>query len=234
MKISLVIPAYNEEKRIEKAIHEAKKYFDATDYEYEIIVSDDGSSDGTVKRAKDAGAEVICLKHAGKGKAVRAGILKSKGDIVVFTDADLPYDLTLIEKAAEEINAGAGVVIGSRYNGGYGAYNFKRLLYSKVFSFITNSLLHLNINDTQCGFKAFEKDAAKRIFSCAAIDGFGFDTEILYIAKIAKIRIDIVDAMMLSSPESSSVHPIRDGFRMLADIFVIRKNSKKGMYNTKR
>lgn len=235
MKISLVIPAYNEADKIGNTVSEAKRYFESTQYEYEIIVSDDGSGDGTVSEAENAGAAVEkTAGHLGKGGAVRHGIEKASGDVIVFTDADLPYSLTLIDECARKISGGAAVVIGDRYDGGYGAYGFMRRVFSRVFAFVSNTLLRLNVRDTQCGFKAFDAKTAKELFARSVINGFGFDTEILYLARRSGLKIETVHARMLTPPIDSSVKPVRDGIGMLANIFEIRRNDKRGIYGDKK
>ncbi len=235
MKISLIIPAYNEAERIENTVLEAKKYFENTKYEYEIIVSDDGSGDETISLASMAGARAQASgRHAGKGCAVRYGVGLADGDVIVFTDADLPYSLELIDECVAKIVAGADVVIGDRYNGGYGEYSFIRKLFSRVFAFVSNLFLRLGVNDTQCGFKAFEARCAKELFSLSVIDGFGFDTEILYLARKSNKKIDTVHACMVAPPVDSSVKPVRDGINMLMNIFEILRNDKRGVYGDKK
>lgn len=235
MKISLIIPAYNEAEKIEKTVSEARKYFEASEYEYEIIVSDDGSSDATVELARKAGARAEGAEtHTGKGGAVRRGIELADGAVAVFTDADLPYSLTLIDECVRKIENGAAVVIGDRYDGGYGTYGFMRRVFSRVFAFASNTLLRLNVRDTQCGFKAFDTKTAKELFSRSVINGFGFDTEIIYLARRNGLKIETVCARMLIPPIDSSVKPIRDGIGMLANIFEIRRNDKRGIYGDKK
>lgn len=232
LKISLIIPAYNEAERIGGTIFAVKKYFDASSYEYEIIVVDDGSTDDTAQEVRKAGLEPLRLKkNGGKGAAVRAGIEAALGDVIAFTDADLPYDLSLIFESASKINGGADIVIGSRQGGGYQKYGLMRKACSGAFSLISNAFLHLDIKDTQCGFKVFRSLCAKELFGLVTVGGFGFDIEVLYIAKKLGYRIETVSAHMMAPPVKSSVHPVRDGLDMLLDIFEIRKNDRRGVYS---
>ena len=230
MKISVIIPAYNEADIISNTIRAVKSYFSGTKYDYEIIVADDGSSDLTAQRAKDAGAFLLSGSHMGKGFAVRNGVLNARGDIIIFTDADLAYDLSLISKSVSLICSGADVVIGNRYGGGYGMYGGLRRLCSALFSIASNVLLRLKIADTQCGFKAFEAKAAREIFMRTTLDGFCFDTEVLFVAKKLALTIKSVAASMLAKPKRSSVRPFCDGVRMLFGIFTIMNNERCGRY----
>lgn len=235
VKISLIIPAYNEADRIAAAIEKARSYLDASSYEYEILVVDDGSSDNTARAVRSAGLEPVILeKNSGKGAAVCAGVRASNGDITMFTDADLPYDLSLIFESASKISRGADVVIGSRAGGGYEKYGALRRFCSGAFSVISNMFLRLDIKDTQCGFKAFKTQCAKDLFSRITVDGFGFDIELLYIAKKLGYKIETVPAHMIAPPVKSTVNPVADGFRMLLDIFEIRKNDARGIYGIKK
>lgn len=234
MKLSVIIPAYNEGERIQETVRTLRERLEQSAYAYEIIVVDDKSSDNTVQIVKNEGLTPVCQsENRGKGAAIRRGVSVADGDVVLFTDADLPYDLDLIDQSIACIERGADLAIGSREGTGYDTYGLVRRVSSGAFSFLTNCLLHLGIWDTQCGFKAFSAAAAHTIFEQVTIDGFGFDAEALYIAKKHGMRIDKVQAHMRKPPEGSSVSPLRDGITMLTSLFAIRRNARKGRYDTK-
>lgn len=231
MKVSVIIPAYNEAGRIQQTLRTLKAYLEREAYEYELIVVDDKSSDDTAQLVRLEGVEPLCQpQNRGKGAAVKRGALAAQGDVIVFTDADLPYDLSLIEQSVAHIQNGADLAIGSREGTGYETYGFVRRVSSAAFSFVTNLLLRLGINDTQCGFKAFSAYAAHTIFTRVTIDGFGFDAEALFIAKKHGLRIDRIAAYMKAPPIGSSVHPLRDGLTMLRSLFCIVRNDRRGLY----
>lgn len=234
MKLSVIIPAYNEGGRIRETIRTLRERLEQSAYAYEIIVVDDKSSDDTVQMVKREGLTPVCQsENRGKGAAIKRGVQAADGDIILFTDADLPYDLDLIDQSVACIERGADLAIGSREGTGYDTYGLVRRVSSSAFSFITNLLLHLGIWDTQCGFKAFSAAAAHTIFEQVTIDGFGFDAEALFIAKKHGMRIEKVQAHMRKPPEGSSVSPLRDGVTMLASLFAVRKNDRAGRYGTK-
>ena len=231
MKVSVIIPAYNEAGRIQKTLRTLKAHLEQGEYEYELIVVDDKSSDDTARLVRLEGVEPLCQpQNRGKGAAVKRGALAAQGDVVLFTDADLPYDLSLIEESVAHIQSGADLAIGSREGTGYETYGLVRRVSSAAFSFVTNLLLHLGINDTQCGFKAFSAQAAHTIFTLVTIDGFGFDAEALFIAKKHGMRIDRIAACMKAPPIGSSVHPLRDGVTMLRSLLSIVQNDRRGLY----
>lgn len=231
LKISVIIPAYNECGRIRETIRSLVNYLERIEYDYEIVVVDDKSTDKTAEAVRSEGLEPLCLPvNRGKGGAVKSGVMAATGDVVLFTDADLPYSLSLIEESVSRIKFGADAAIGSREGTGYDTYGFVRRVSSAAFSLATNLLLRLNIRDTQCGFKAFSADAAHRIFSRVTIDGFGFDAEALFIAKKLGMRIETIGARMKAPPVGSSVNPLRDGAFMLGSLMRVVKNDRRGLY----
>lgn len=228
--LSIVIPAYNEEKRIEETLEKILNYLKTKNYQYEIIVVDDGSSDNTVKVLETIAKEnknIFILKNeqnSGKGYSVRKGVLESKGDYILFSDADLSTPIEEVEKLLHWLNQGFDVTIGSR---GLKESDIKihqpfyRELMGKFFNFLVQTLLIKGIKDTQCGFKCFKKDATKEIFKRQKIDGFGFDVEILYIAKKLNYKIKEVPVTWLNSP-NSKVSPIKHSLEMFKDILKIK------------
>lgn len=239
MKISLVIPAYNESNRIVNTLDQVTRFMNETYQDFEIIVADDGSKDNTVEIAKsfkNRGVTVLSFEHAGKGSTLKQAILQASGDYIFFTDADLPYELKNMTTALNRFsNSTAGLVIGARdlYHEFDGIpYPFYRNLMSKAFSFVVNSVLKLGIKDTQCGFKGFRKDVAHAIFPKITVLGFGFDIEVLTIAKLNKYNIERIPVSLMHS-KGSKVNAIRDTYKMLKDIFIVKSNIKRGIYEIK-
>jgi dolichyl-phosphate beta-glucosyltransferase len=186
--ISIIIPAYNEEKRLPATLSRIEQYLAASNWEFaEIVVVDDGSRDETAKAAEAAGVRVLRNPgNRGKGYSVRHGILAAKGEWALFTDADLSSPIEELERlwgAAEREHA--PVVIGSRAvdRSMVGVHQpFFREAMGRFFNLTMRAVTGLPFHDTQCGFKLFEIAAAREIFRRQTLDGFGFDVEVLYIA----------------------------------------------------
>ncbi len=226
-EISLIIPAYNEAERIGKSLVSAKEYLSENFENYEIVVVDDGSSDGTADIAGSAGDFVKVLKlemNCGKGAAVRKGMLNSTGLFRVFSDADFSTPIYELKKIIEELKSGADVCIGSR------AIQpdlikvhqpFFRELLGKTFNLFVRTFLFSGFKDTQCGFKGFKDYAAENVFSKAKIDGFGFDVEILYIAKIQGYNIKQVPVEWYND-DRTTVSPVK-GLKAFIELFEIKR-----------
>ena len=187
--ISIIIPAYNEEKRLPSTLQKVREYLSGSQWEFsELLVVDDGSHDRTVEVARAAGARVLQNPgNRGKGFTVRHGMLEAKGEWALFTDADLSSPIGELDRlwpAAER--EGAAVAIGSRAldRSMVGVHQppFREAM-GRVFNFVMRFLTGLPFRDTQCGFKLFETRAAREIFGRQKLDGFGFDVEVLYIAR---------------------------------------------------
>ena len=187
--ISIIIPAYNEEKRLPSTLQQVRDYLAASRWEFsELVVVDDGSRDRTVDVARAAGARVLQNPgNRGKGYSVRHGMLEAKGDWALFTDADLSAPIGELDglwAAAEREQA--KVAIGSRALDrsliGVRQPAFRETM-GRVFNLVMRILTGLPFHDTQCGFKLFETAAAREIFGRQLLDGFGFDVEVLYIAQ---------------------------------------------------
>lgn len=226
--LSIVIPAYNEADRIEASLQKAVDYLGQKDYEYEIIVADDGSTDNTVAIAENFGHKVKAYalkKNTGKGAAVRMGMLKAKGEIRIFTDADFSTPIYEIEKIIYSLKNNYDIVIGSRaldYDLVKEHQPFYREFMGKIFNKFVQLMVIKGIKDTQCGFKGFTAEAAENIFSKAKIDGFSFDVEALYLARRAGYRIDEVPVEWYND-DRSKVNPITDSISMLLEIMKIKK-----------
>lgn len=228
--ISLIIPAYNEAERIGKSLLSAKDYLAENFETYEIVVVDDGSSDGTPNLARKFGDSVKVFqleRNSGKGAAVRKGMLESEGLVRVFTDADFSTPIYELKKIMKELNGGADICIGSR------AIQpelikvhqpFFREMLGKTFNLFVRTFLFSGIKDTQCGFKGFKDYAAEKVFSKAKIDGFGFDVEILYLAgkegfKIAQVPVEWYN------DDRTTVSPVK-GIKAFLELFEIKRLHK--------
>jgi dolichyl-phosphate beta-glucosyltransferase len=231
MQLSLVIPAYNEAGRIGGTVTHVCDYLDRQAYEWELIVVIDGGPKAAADEARAAAgarANVRVIENdgnRGKGYSVRRGFAEARGDRLVFIDADLSLPIEGLEAMLARFDLGADVVIASRTAKGSrveGAPPAMRDLMSKVFNFAVQTLALPGISDTQCGFKGFTAQAARKIFSAAQSDRFGFDVEALYLARRNGYRIDELP-VICHYHGGSSVSRVSDGVRMLADILAIRR-----------
>lgn len=233
--LSVVIPAYNEKQRIKNTIDIVLKYLNKKKIKFEIIIVDDGSNDNTVDEVKKfKGKNIRIIKNGrnyGKGYTVRNGILNSKYEYVLFSDADLSTPINMLERFENYIKD-YDVIIGSRALSESDIQikqPFYREFMGKMFNKIVRLFTVRGIKDTQCGFKLFKTDVAKRIFNKATLNGFGFDVEILYIAKLNRIKVAEVPVVWKNS-RLSKVRPIKDSVRMFEDLFLIMSNKARGRY----
>lgn len=234
MRISLCVPMYNESSIIAKTAQELSKYMSENFFEdYEIIFADDGSKDGSadivnalnLPNVKVVGYE----KNQGKGCAVRHGVLASCGDIVIFTDADLAYGVDVIVDAVKILEKGEHpVLVASRakHKEGYEGYTPIRKLASKTYIKVLNLFGGIKISDAQCGFKAFSGEVGREIFSRCKTNNFAFDLEVILWAQKMKLKIYEMPAKIINHRESK-VNVLRDAFRMLKEISVIKRNIRK-------
>lgn len=231
--LSLIIPAYNEESRISGSLDKALEYFSRQDYSWEIIVVDDGSTDQTARiienyNAKNPNITLIKQVNMGKGSAVRNGMLAAHGQYRVFTDADFSTPIYELEKILPILSAGTDICIGSRSIDRSMVKEhqpFYREWMGKTFNKFVQLLVFKGIVDTQCGFKGFTASAAERIFSQAKINGFSFDVEVLFLAKLEKMTIKEVPIEWYND-ERSKVNPISDSTRMFLELIKIRRLHK--------
>ncbi len=230
-EISIIIPAYNEEARIEQSIIKALDYLNNQSYSYEINVVDDGSKDKTAEIVRKFHRQVnlfLQVKNQGKGAAVRRGMLDSKGKIRIFTDADFSTPIYEVEKILKEIKAGNDICIGSRAIDRSLVKEhqpFYREFMGKTFNRIVQFLLFKGIKDTQCGLKGFTAKAAEDVFSRSKIDGFSFDVEALYLANALGYKISQVPVEWYND-QRSKVNPITDASRMFIELFKIKRLHK--------
>jgi len=226
MSISIVIPAYNESAKIAETLRTIIFYLENKKYDYEIIVIDDGSTDQTLTIANDFASPKIKIlnnqENRGKGFSVKRGMLIAEKDWILFTDADLSTPMMEIEKMLE--SQGADIQIGSRAMRGSQIevhQPFYREWGGRFINFLVRMLVIPDIMDTQCGFKLFKKEAAKKIFPLQTINGFGFDIETLYLARLLGYKI-VETPVVWSHHADSKVAPFSEGFQILWDICKIR------------
>ncbi|MGQ9625398.1 MAG: dolichyl-phosphate beta-glucosyltransferase [Anaerolineae bacterium] len=234
--LSIIIPAYNEEKRLPTSLEKIIAYLQGQDYTAEVIVVNDGSQDNTsaVVRSFAASHPFISLidnEHRGKGYAVRTGMLAGRGEYLFLCDADLSMPIEELAKFLPPGLKGYDVAIGSREVEGARRYDepFYRHLMGRVFNLVVRLLTVRGFQDTQCGFKCFGREAAKDIFSAQTMDGFGFDVEVLFIAQKRGYRIVEVPINWYHVA-NSRINPLRDTFRMFCDVVRVRLNDWKGRY----
>jgi len=235
IRLSVIIPAYLEEKNLPSTLDSLREYFSSRPYRVEYIVVDDGSTDSTSEAASDAGAKVIRFdKNRGKGAAVRVGMMEGSGEYLLFTDADYPYEISAVERCFDEFEHGAAVVIGSRNltESDRGRERFKRRMISRIGNLVAQLLILPGISDTQAGFKCFRRDAARRIFGMTKIDGWGFDIEVLYVARLLKFKIHEVPLRLIprSIKPSRIQSPTRTAMNVLGSIFRVHLNRLSGKY----
>jgi glycosyltransferase involved in cell wall biosynthesis len=238
-QLSIVIPAYNESHRIEAALERVTSCIDAKGWDAEVLVVDDGSKDTTaaiVQRWMASHPRLHLIQNPGnrgKGYSVRNGLLQAAGEIVMFTDADLSAPMEEAERLIAAINDGADVAIGSRWLDRT-RQSIRQPLYrrffGRCFNAITRTVMGLPFKDTQCGFKAFRRPVAQVIFRLQTIERWGFDPEILFIARKLKYVIREVPVTW-GHDERSRISYLRDGLKMLEDMARIRTNSLAGRYD---
>jgi glycosyltransferase involved in cell wall biosynthesis len=232
--ISIIIPAYNEEKRLPASLVKVREYLAGSHWDFsEVVVVNDGSRDGTAKVAREAGVRVVENPgNRGKGYTVKHGMLEARGEWVLYTDADLSAPIGELEKlwtAAE--GAGAQVAIGSRAldRSLVGVHQPRvRELVGRAFNVMMRMVTGLPFRDTQCGFKLFEARAAKEIFSRQQLDGFGFDVEVLYVAQRLGYR-SIEVPVRWDNVEGTKVSLLMGG-KAYVDLLKVRANGARGMY----
>ncbi|OHB46875.1 MAG: hypothetical protein A2545_05190 [Planctomycetes bacterium RIFOXYD2_FULL_41_16] len=236
--LSVIIPAYNEEKRLLSTLSKICAYLSTKDFPYEIIVVDDGSTDNTLQMVKNfasSNRHIVILineQNSGKGYSVRKGMLSARGEYAFFTDADLSTPIEEIEKCLPYLINGYDVVIGSRSMPGSDILVHQpwyREKMGKIFNFMVNMVLLKGIIDTQCGFKGFKREAVKTVFNRCKIDGFSFDVEALYLSRKYNFKIKEIPIRWENSP-LSKVSPIKHSLQMFKDLIGIKIKDLKGDY----
>ena len=239
MTYSIVIPAFNESSRLRPTLDSLLRFTQAQKWDVEILVVNDGSTDDTAQVVREYGKahpQVLLLENPGnrgKGFSVRNGMLHARGEICLFTDADLSSPIEEAQKLVAAIHQGADVAIGSRWLKSElqtERQPLYRQAFGRIFNLVLRLVLGMRLVDTQCGFKAFRRGAAQRIFPLQKIERWGFDPEILFLARRAGLRVDEV-AVVWAHCEGTRLNPFRDGMRMFGEVLRIRWYSMTGAYN---
>jgi len=230
LDVSIVVPAYNEEQRLEPTIDRLVRYLRTRAWRWEIVVVDDGSGDGTLALARRLGERAPGLRviatapNRGKGHAVRVGMLAATGAARVMYDADGSTPPEELPKLLAPLAAGAAVAIGSRYlrAGGAAGQPWWRRAWSRLANLVVRHTLVPGVLDTQCGFKAFTAAAARRLFGRATVDGWAFDLEVLALARQAGMSV-IEVAVAWTDDGRSRVRPWRDLAAVVREAAAIKR-----------
>jgi glycosyltransferase involved in cell wall biosynthesis len=238
-KYSIVIPAFNESARIPATLASVVECVRSQGWAAEVLVVNDGSLDTTaavVREFARTAPEVRLLENSenrGKGYSVRAGMLEARGEIVMFTDSDLSAPIEEADRLFAAIEGGADIAIGSRWlESGRQTHRqpLYRQFFGRCFNAVTRGVMGLRFADTQCGFKAFTREAAQTVFQLQTIERWGFDPEILFIALKRGYRVQEV-AVSWAHDERSRMSYLKDGMKMLEEIAIIRWNALTGRYS---
>jgi len=234
-KISIIIPAYNEAKRIKQTVQEILSFLKEQKMNAEVLVIDDGSKDNTAKIArqiKDPRLLVLAYRpNQGKGFAIRTGVKNATGDILVFIDADHSISIEHMIEFLPELKE-YDIIIGSKAlksTEKVKSQKKHREFLGRCFNFLVRIITGIKFRDTQCGFKLFKKEPAKRIFSKMKVRRFSFDVEALYLAKKFNYRVKEMP-IILTERETSRVSIVFDSISMLKDVIMIRIRDFSGKY----
>jgi dolichyl-phosphate beta-glucosyltransferase len=237
-KYSIVVPAYNERARILATLEAIIAVVRAQQWSVEIIVVNDGSTDETADLVKNfalTAPEVRLMENPGnrgKGYSVRSGMLHAQGEIVLFSDADLSAPIDEAQRLFDAITAGADIAIGSRWLATSRQTHRQplyRQFFGRCFNMLTRAVMNLPYADTQCGFKAFTRNAAQTVFQLQTIERWGFDPEILFIARKRGFRVQEVPVSW-AHDERTRISYLRDGMQMLKELAIVRWNAMTGRY----
>jgi len=237
--LSIIIPAHNEEERLARSLDKILDFLSQQEYDSEIIIVENGSTDRTQEIAQEyvsrfSNVQLIIKTQAGKGLAVRSGILAAEGTYRFICDADLSMPIEQVSRflppACEEYD----IAIGSREVPGSMRYNEPetRHLIGRIYNLLVRLIALPDLQDTQCGFKCFHHTVVERLFSVQQLDGWAFDVELLFIAQKIGLHIIEIPIDWYYMP-GSRIRILRDSVKMFSDLFTIRRNWRKGMYERK-
>ncbi len=235
--LSIIIPAYNEENRLPESLADVARFVSARDYAIEVIVVNNNSRDrtGEIAEAFAAANRYARALHEpaqGKGAAVRTGMLAGRGEYLLMCDADFSMPVDEITKFVPDSDADYDVAIASREVPGarrIGEPEYRHLM-GRIFNLIVRLLAIPGIQDTQCGFKAFRREVAQDVFARQTINGWGFDPEVLFIARRRGYRLREIPITWYYKPQSR-VNPIRDSVKMVLEVLKVRLNGWRGAYD---
>lgn len=237
--LSIIIPAYNEENRLPSTLEQVFNFLKDQPYQAEVLVVENGSSDGTLAAARAFAERYPVLRvfqegHSGKGLAVRRGVNEARGEYLFLCDADLSMPVEEIAKFLPPALTDFDVAIASREAPGAVRYNEPayRHLTGRVFNTLIRWLVLPKIQDTQCGFKCFRAQAVRPLFESQTLMGWSFDVEILFLAHRRGLRVREIPIHWYYNGESK-VSILRDSLRMFLDLLLIRRNARRGLYDPK-
>jgi dolichyl-phosphate beta-glucosyltransferase len=235
--LSIIIPAHNEENRLPASLEAIKQFLAGQSFAAEVIVVENGSTDGTLQLAESYQIKIPYLKvfheeQRGKGLAVKRGMLEAEGDYRFICDTDLSMPISEVNKFLPPLLSGVEVAIASREAPGAVRYNEPsyRHLVGRAFNLMVRIMALPGLQDTQCGFKMFRADVAQKVFPLQTLAGMSFDVEVLFITRKMGYRITEVPIPWYFNADSR-VRLIRDSFRMFFDLITIRFNSLGGRYS---
>lgn len=241
MDLTLVIPCFNEARRVDACLTAATAYLDGLGGRGEVVVVDDGSTDGTGERvaafaARRPDVRLVALgANQGKGAAVRAGVLEARGDVVVFLDADLAVDVAHVDRVLGPLRNGVDVAVGCRHVPGATVAQPQGLLrrtLGRGYLRLARALLRIPVADVTCGFKGFKRRVAVDLFGAARCRRWGFDAEVLHLAAKAGYEVAEVPVTWRDAPDSR-VRLRRDVLRSLRELLAVRWRSSTGRYDVK-
>ena len=237
--LSIIIPAHNEENRLPRTLEEIFSFLEKQNYPSQVIVVENGSSDKTLEIANDFAKKhpsltVIHEERSGKGSAIRRGALAAQGEYRFICDADLSMPIDDLPKFLPPAVEHFDIAIGSREAPGSIRYNEPsyRHIGGRAINLVIRALILPGLNDTQCGFKCFRAETTIELFQKQTLTGWSFDIELLYLARRKKLRIREIPIRWRFDPDSK-VSALRDALRMIGDIFRIRLNQLRGVYDAK-
>jgi len=239
LQYSIIIPAYNESARIAPSLDCVLRFVEQRNWRAEIIVINDGSRDDTAQLVRNYALHHPSVRlvenpgNQGKGYSVRNGVLHAQGEVILFTDADLSSPIEEATKLFASLERGHDVAIGSRWlrtDLQTARQPLYRQILGRAFNLALKIILGLSFKDTQCGFKAFTRASAKDIFNRQVIRRWGFDPEILFLAKHLGYKVEEVPVAW-AHDNRSKINPVTDGISMLIEMLRIRWNSISGKYN---
>lgn len=231
MKLSIVIPVYNEEKRLPKSLEKIEDWLKKQSFTWELLIVNDGSTDTTLKVCEDSATKLKNIQiisyypNKGKGYAIKTGILKATGDIIIFSDADLSTPINQIGKLVDAIRKGADIAVGSRFDTQSQILTTTspvRQIMSRIFFWGTNILLFYGPKDTQCGFKGFTKEAAKKIFSKIQSNTVLFDLEIFLLAQKFGYKIAEIPVIWKHDPDSRLTYNLKKSLLVWLELFRLK------------
>lgn len=242
MRLSVVVPAYNEELRIQRTLERLAEYYDAQEYDYDVAIISDGSTDRTNVIVEEFAAShpkftlVKSEPNQGKGSVVRLGMLRASGDYVLFCDADLATPQEETEKLLPRVMQGTDIAIGSRplrESSLEVRQPWIREMLGRTFNGVVQMLAIRGIADTQCGFKIFSQVAAQDVFKRCKLNGFSFDLEALMVARDLGYTIEEIPIRWMHQ-EGSKVRVLRDGTRMVLDLVKLRLKGMRARLEPRR